>query len=154
MREILCISKALADENRLRALCALQAGELCLCQMIELLGLAPSTVSKHMSILRQARLIEGRKEGRWIYYRLMDSEKSFEVKEAIAWICGALAKTQRIREDGKRLEKIQRMDQEELCRPYRCPSQAVEEIHFSKRKTTGIVPLPGRRTPAKERKVS
>ena len=129
MREILSITKALADENRLRALYALQSGELCLCQIIELLGLAPSTVSKHMSILRQARLIEGRKEGRWIYYRLMGSERPVEIQKAIAWICGTLAKTQRIREDGKRLKKILRIDREELCRQYRCPDQSDKEIH-------------------------
>jgi AhpD family alkylhydroperoxidase len=49
---------------------ALWDGELCVCQMIELLGLAPSTVSKHISILRPAELLESRKDGRWIYYRL------------------------------------------------------------------------------------
>jgi ArsR family transcriptional regulator, arsenate/arsenite/antimonite-responsive transcriptional repressor len=43
---------------------------LCLSQIIELLGLAPSTVSKHMAILHQAGLAETRKDGRWIYYRL------------------------------------------------------------------------------------
>ncbi len=138
MREILNITKALADENRLRALYALQPKELCLCQIIELLGLAPSTVSKHMSILKQARLIEGRKEGRWIYYRLTDSEEPAGVQKAIAWVCGALAKTQRIGEDGKRLKKILCMDREELCRQYRCPDQSNEDIHHSKRKTRGI----------------
>jgi len=50
----------------------LSGGELCACQIIEMLGLAPSTVSKHMSILRQAGLVETRKEGRWIYYRLAE----------------------------------------------------------------------------------
>ncbi len=119
MREILNITKALADENRLRALFALRSGELCLAQIIELLGLAPSTVSKHMSILRQARLIEGRKAGRWVYYRLPGSEEPAEVQKAIAWICGALAKTKRIREDRRRLKRILCIDPEELCRKQR-----------------------------------
>ena len=70
MLETLNITKALSDENRIRALMMLTGGELCVCQIIEMLGLAPSTVSKHMSILRQAGLVETRKEGRWIYYRL------------------------------------------------------------------------------------
>ena len=123
MREILGITKALADENRLRALYALQSGELCLCQIIELLALAPSTVSKHMSILRQARLIEGRKQGRWIYYRLIDADRPVEVQTAIAWICGALTKTKKIQEDGRRLKKILCIDPEELCRKHRYPGQ-------------------------------
>jgi ArsR family transcriptional regulator, arsenate/arsenite/antimonite-responsive transcriptional repressor len=67
MRDRLDVLKALADETRLRALCALRGGELCVCQLIALLELAPSTVSKHLSILRAARLVESRKEGRWIY---------------------------------------------------------------------------------------
>ncbi len=149
MRELLSITKALADENRLRALYALQSGELCLCQIIELLGLAPSTVSKHMSILKQARLIEGRKEGRWINYRLMSSEKPVEVQKALAWVCGALAKTQRVREDGQRLKKILCMDREELCRQYRCTDQADEDIQHSKRKTSRIRRISDRKVLAK-----
>jgi DNA-binding transcriptional ArsR family regulator len=135
MREILSITKALADENRLRALYALQSGELCLCQIIELLGLAPSTVSKHMAILRQARLIEGRKEGRWIFYRLMGADKPVEVQRGLDWICGALTKTKRIQEDGRRLKKILRIDREELCKQHRCPDQSDEKIRHLKRKS-------------------
>lgn len=60
MLDFMAIAKALADENRVRLLLALQKQELCVCQLIELIGLAPSTVSKHMSILRQARLVEAR----------------------------------------------------------------------------------------------
>lgn len=116
MREILNITKALADENRLRALYALHSGELCLCQIIELLGLAPSTVSKHMAILRQARLIEGRKEGRWMYYRLAGADASPEIRRTLSWICSSLANTKKIREDARCLRRILKMDREKLCR--------------------------------------
>ena len=135
MREILSITKALADENRLRALYALQSGELCLCQIIELLGLAPSTVSKHMAILRQARLIEARKEGRWMYYRLAGTDAPLEVQKSIDWICGALAKTKRIQEDGTRLKQILRIDPEELCRKHRYPGQSDEKYCHLERKS-------------------
>ena len=70
MREFMSVAKALGDENRVRVLLALQGRELCVCQIIEFLGLAPSTVWKHISILKQARLVESRKEGRWMHYRL------------------------------------------------------------------------------------
>ena len=66
MYEFMNMTKALSDQNRIRVLMALRKRELCVCQIIELLGLAPSTVSKHMSILRHARLVESRKEGIWI----------------------------------------------------------------------------------------
>ena len=83
MFEFLNITKALAEENRLRILLALEHQELCVCQLIELLKLAPSTVSKHVSILRQARLVTGRKDGRWIFYQLAGDGSPVEVKEAI-----------------------------------------------------------------------
>jgi DNA-binding transcriptional ArsR family regulator len=53
MRELIAITKALADESRLRAIGLLKHQELCLCQIVEVLGLASSTVSRHMSILQQ-----------------------------------------------------------------------------------------------------
>ena len=68
------VIKALADENRVRALLALRSHELCVFQVTELLGLAPSTVSKHTSILKQARLVDSRKNGHWIYYLLADND--------------------------------------------------------------------------------
>jgi DNA-binding transcriptional ArsR family regulator len=60
-------TKALADETRVRTLLSLRQGELCVCQITELFGLAPSTVSKHLSILFQAGLVDSRKDGRWMY---------------------------------------------------------------------------------------
>jgi len=152
MRELLSITKALADENRLRALYALRSGELCLCQIIELLGLAPSTVSRHMAILWQARLVEGRKEGRWIYYRLMGTDRPVEVQKAIAWICGALTKTKRIQEDGRRLKKILCIDPEELCRKHRYPGRFNEEFCHLERKSKKTSPRPGQRGSSRIRK--
>lgn len=116
MREVLDITKSLADENRLRILMALRAGELCVCQIIELLGLAPSTVSKHMSILRQARLVEARKDGRWMYYRLADRNAPKPVREALAWLQRNLGQTAEIRRDEKKLQKILRLNPEQLCK--------------------------------------
>lgn len=115
MFEFLNITKALAEENRVRILLALNGQELCVCQIIELLELAPSTVSKHMSVLRQARLVEGRKDGRWIYYRLADESASEEVAEAIAWVKKSLSRNQRVREDIMRLKEILKIDREVLC---------------------------------------
>ena len=115
MLEFLNITKALAEENRLRILLALDGQELCVCQIIELLGLAPSTVSKHMSVLRQAHLVAGRKDGRWMYYRLANKDAPAEVQEAIAWINKSLARNKRIRKDAKRLNKILKIDLDVLC---------------------------------------
>ena len=115
MFEFLNITKALAEENRVRILLALGERELCVCQIIELLELAPSTVSKHMSVLRQARLVYGRKDGRWMYYRLADEQSPPEVKEAIAWVKKSLSGNERICGDKKQLKEILKIGREVLC---------------------------------------
>ena len=116
MRDFLPIVKALAEENRLRVLCALQGRELCVCQIIEFLELAPSTVSKHMSILHQARLVDSRKDGRWTYYKLPGETASPAAREAVAWVCRSLESAPEIRHDAGRLAEILKMYPEELCK--------------------------------------
>lgn len=115
MREVLAITNALADESRVRALIALTRGPLCVCQIAELLQLAPSTVSKHLSILRQGSLVESRKEGRWIYYSI-PKEPDPSAGRSIKWLQDALKKDSRIIEDARRLTIILKEDPEELCR--------------------------------------
>jgi len=115
MREIVDITKALADETRLRIMALLFHGELCVCQILEMFDLAPSTVSKHLYILKQAHLVDTRKEGRWIYYRLPDREVSREIKESIEWLKSLLKKNPVIREDYRRLKGIIRLEPEALC---------------------------------------
>jgi DNA-binding transcriptional ArsR family regulator len=116
MREFMNITKALADENRVRTLLALRQGELCVCQITELFGLAPSTVSKHLSILFQARLVESRKDGRWIYYQLPGKSADVEVREAIDWVEKSLAESPRALEDSKKLKVILKQDPTALCK--------------------------------------
>jgi len=116
MFTFMTITKALADENRVRMLLALDGRELCVCQIIEFLGLAPSTVSKHMSILANARLVEGRQEGRWRFYRLAGDDAPDEVREAIAWTFRSLSKIPQIRQDSECIKKILTIDPEVLCR--------------------------------------
>jgi DNA-binding transcriptional ArsR family regulator len=116
MRNVLEITKAMADGNRLRALMALTGGELCVCQIIELLELAPSTVSKHMRILHQARLVESRKEGRWMYYRLPDGNAPRAARDAVAWAHSHLAQSPQTRQDEKKLREILDLSPEQLCK--------------------------------------
>jgi DNA-binding transcriptional ArsR family regulator len=116
MREFMNITKALADENRVRMLLALAPGELCVCQITELFGLAPSTVSKHLSILYQAGLAESRKEGRWIYYRLPGKEAPPLIRRAIDWVRQSVNGAPQAVEDAERLQKILGIDPVELCK--------------------------------------
>jgi len=112
MKDFLNITKALADENRLRMLMALQGGEECVCRITELMGLAMSTVS----ILYQAGLVNARKEGRWMYYSLPGKGASIAAREALAWVRRSLDGNERIVEDEKRMKKVMAMDLSELCK--------------------------------------
>lgn len=67
--------QALADETRLRILLLLgESEELCLCHVQEILDLAPSTASRHLALLRDAGLVESRREGKWVHFRLAEGE--------------------------------------------------------------------------------
>ena len=120
MQDSLDDLKALADEPRLRALCALRGGELCVCQLIALLELSPSTVSKHLSILRSARLVESRKDGRWMYYRLATRFRTRASGKVLALLFVELDATARIRDDQKQLKKVCSESMEALCRRLFC----------------------------------
>jgi DNA-binding transcriptional ArsR family regulator len=122
MWDFMAITKALADENRVRMLLALRGRELCLCQIVELVVLAPSTASKHMSILRQARLVEGRKSGRWMYYRLAGNDAPAVVRRMLALVLESLAEDPRVVRDAERLQEILRVDPQALCES-QCPPE-------------------------------
>ncbi|HEX3035657.1 MAG TPA: metalloregulator ArsR/SmtB family transcription factor [Thermodesulfobacteriota bacterium] len=113
--DILLITKALSDESRIRIFMALRKQELCVCQVVELLGLAPSTVSKHLSILKHAHVIKSRKQGRWIYYRVPEGQPS-DIQAAVELLCKTLEKDDKIREDSQRIKEIVKIDPEELCK--------------------------------------
>jgi len=116
--EFVTIIKALSDANRVRALCALRKGELCVCQITELLGLAPSTISKHMSILKQAKLVDSRKSGRWVYYRPAEKNNGHG-GGIIELLISALVNDEQIRNDDTRMECISATCLEELCKRQR-----------------------------------
>ena len=106
MRSTLRVTKGLADLQRTRILMLLQAGELCVCQIVEVLGLAPSTVSKHLSILTTAGLVYSRKVGRWAYYRLPDGAADARVRHALKWLAEALKADETIQRDTKTLKRV------------------------------------------------
>jgi len=122
MKEYLAITKALSDASRVRMLCALHGGELCVCQLIELLQLAPSTVSKHLSVLSQADLVESRKNGRWVYYRLPRKPAAGVAARMTKETFRALADSLLIRKDEERMGAIRNADLEKLCRKILCKS--------------------------------
>ncbi len=115
MQHFMAVTKALADENRVRILLALRSGELCVCQIVELVQLATSTVSRHMSVLKHAGLVESRKDGRWMYYRLPEAGAPELVHRAVEWVSFMLADDRSVQCDAKRLAEICSLDPHSLC---------------------------------------
>jgi ArsR family transcriptional regulator, arsenate/arsenite/antimonite-responsive transcriptional repressor len=119
MRDFLDITKALGDETRVRTLLALRDGELCLCHVIALLKLAPSTVSKHLDLLVRAGLVERRKEGRWAYFRLAGRSAPPLVRQALRWLLESLGDDAAISRDAERLTKLRCCDPTDLATCYK-----------------------------------
>lgn len=123
------LARALGDENRVRILMALRTAPLCVCQLTALLDLAPSTTSRHLSLLRQARLIECCKQGRWAYYRLPQGNVSPSVAAALEWVRLSLIDDADIAADSRRIRELILEDQslrdgETAC----CHSSAVHAL--------------------------
>jgi arsenate reductase/ArsR family transcriptional regulator len=107
------LARAFGNPARLRIAAMLRTGDLCVCQITEVLGLAPSTISAHLRELRQAGATTERKVGRWVYVGLADEPG------AQPWIDGALtavAGDQQIAADAALVEELRRLPVEDLCR--------------------------------------
>ena len=64
------VFKAFCDENRVRILDLLRGGEKCACKLLEELSISQPTLSHHMKILCDSGIVLGRKEGKWMHYRI------------------------------------------------------------------------------------
>ena len=69
-RKTALIFKAFCDENRLQILELLRGGEKCACRLLEELSISQPTLSHHMKILCDSGIVLGRKEGKWMHYRI------------------------------------------------------------------------------------
>ena len=110
------IMKALAHPSRLMMVDELSRGERCVCDLTEMVGADISTVSKHLSILKSARLVEGRKDGRWNHYQL-SRESRFPVQsKLVELVIESIADSKQAVADSCALAKIREQDMDELCR--------------------------------------
>ena len=98
------VFKALADPTRIRILGLLTAGEICVCHIHESLRLPQPLVSRHLAYLRRAGLVETRKEGLWVHYRMATRRDGLTrtLLDAVSHVIGHLST---VAKDTKRLEK-------------------------------------------------
>lgn len=104
MERLASYFKGLADENRLRILNLLFHGELCGCDIQHVLNASQSTVSRHLSYLKNAGLVLDRRAGYRVYYRLVQSEDP-ETSELFEYLVMAFAKDKVLKADMKKLRE-------------------------------------------------
>ena len=109
------VSRSIADPTRVRILKMLEPGELCVCQITAILGLAPATVSKHLSLLKMAGLLSQRKDGRWVFYRLSKLDNNPYAPPVLGLMQDILDDDPVIAEDKIRLDTVNSVPLEELC---------------------------------------
>ncbi len=109
MRDFELAVKAIGDPTRTRILKLLEAGGLCVCQVQAVLGLAPSTVSKHLTILKLAGLVEDQRDGKWIEYGLTRESHNPHAERVLALLQGDLDRDPAVLADRKRLREIKAM---------------------------------------------
>ncbi len=106
------LTKALGHPARLRMLAMLRGGDLCVCQLTAVLGLAVSTVSGHLAELRRAGLVREAKEGRWVRYGLSREE----APAALAGrVLDLVAGDGAVRDDQELATELRRRSPEALC---------------------------------------
>ena len=116
LRPLVDTLKVLAHPVRLRILALLHGGELCVCEVAEVLGLAPSTVSEHLTGLRRTGLVRERKVGRWVHVALADAATARPMLEAL-WPLMAAAEAELAR-DRAQAQALRC----ESCDPESCPA--------------------------------
>jgi DNA-binding transcriptional ArsR family regulator len=115
MRDLELALKAAGDPTRTRILMLLERGPLCVCQLQVVLGLAASTVSRHLSVLKTAGFVHDRRDGKWVEYALADPTPNAYVESVRSMIRGGLERDRRVVADRRRLREVKRTSLEELC---------------------------------------
>jgi ArsR family transcriptional regulator len=113
VRPLTRLFRALGDETRLRIVALLSHGELCVCHLESALGLNQSTASRHLGILKAAAIVEGRREGTWVYYSITEQEHA-TVAKALDVLTKTFGAERALRADHVKLRKS--------CGPNACAS--------------------------------
>ena len=104
--------KALSDPNRLRILKMLQTKSLCVCEITDVLRLATSTVSKHLSILKSTGFIIETKDGKWVNYLINPRPSDARISSVLSTLDFWISDDQMIISDK---QKVQKVDRNEVC---------------------------------------
>jgi ArsR family transcriptional regulator len=109
------VAKAVADPSRVRILKLLEGGELCVCQITTVLDLSPATISKHLAALKAAGLVQQRRDGKWVYYRLAERDFNVYARSFLGLVGASLADDPTTMEDRRVLTLVNAVPVQILC---------------------------------------
>ena len=112
VRDLLKALKAAGDESRLRILNMLRRRPLCVCEIAAVLGLAQSTVSRHLKLLEECGLLVRSKDGLWVEYRLASAPEGSVPQRLLAVVAESTAESDVAQEDAK---KVLTVDRRVIC---------------------------------------
>lgn len=104
VRPLTRLFRALGDETRLRIVALLSHGELCVCHIESALELNQSTASRQLGILKASGVVDSRREGTWVYYRLTSQEHE-TVANALEVLTKAFGAERALRTDHAKVRK-------------------------------------------------
>ncbi len=115
MEQTIRMYKALTEPTRLRILALLEHGELCVCDLMDVLQLPQSTVSRHLAQLKNAEWVAERRQGTWKYYRMADTDgaRNLHLRKTLL---EHLAELTEVRDDRHRLVGLRRQKEQQACR--------------------------------------
>jgi len=104
VRPLTRVFRALGDETRVRIVALLVHGELCVCHIESALGISQPNCSRQLGILKAAGIVESRRDGTWVYYRLTDQEHA-SVREVLDVLARTFGAERALRADHARLKR-------------------------------------------------
>lgn len=109
------VARAVADPTRIRILKLLEGGELCVCQITAVLDLSPATVSKHLAVLKTAGLLQPRRDGKWVYYRLAGRDLNAYAPAFLGLVRAALGEDPTVAGDARQLARVSAVPLAVVC---------------------------------------
>lgn len=113
MKDLVKVFKAVADPNRIRILKMLQQKKMCVCELAAVLGITQPSVSRHLSMMRDAGLVRDERDGQWINYELCGEKLNQYAPIIMGHIKSWINDNPRIKEDAA---KIKHLNREKLCK--------------------------------------
>jgi DNA-binding transcriptional ArsR family regulator len=111
VKKIANIFKALSDETRLRVMKLLQERELCVCELMQVLSMSQPRISRHLSVLKNAGLVDDRRDGKWVYYSLCNGVENKEIKTILKSLSETGNEMGVVKEDKKKLKNAVRLSE-------------------------------------------